>query len=595
MSREQLLGLADDVDRLLVAGVAAAGGDSLRRRGATLRELGKKVPALVPVADAVERVVAANKPGPAFLDLLVMGRQLRGSLAAAGVEGPLAPLPAGASWRTPLPVRELRPVYEALTVPGAGREGCLQDAVARNLFADLRLTAALFEALEDGYAPVADAAAEQGLPALGIGVLDELLSNLKLDGKALDARRLRAVCRIEPKVGAGLCRKALAEGSAALRVEALNRLPEVGGADEAEKEGLKYCGDKSRDVRAAALRSLAAGKGEEALATLLAALDDKEFAVRLAATRSLAESRHPRAAARLLAELQGLLPLLEEGPKKKAKKGSSGKRTGLPPKADATTLRAQSLVDALGKRKDGDRAAAARTMLALFPGGDPQLLFWVVAALGEMGPVIPEIAPALVDALAVKDNLLPFKALAVLEEFPPAERLAAVPALARFVEGGAGDNDDRVRALAFLCEHGDGRREVLAAARAALADRGLTKDYGIWDVLEALGKLGPRGKPLLPEIWSAFRDAPERRTYGMSEAGKAVARIDPEGAEAIPELIGMLGQKKKLVWALALHSLAAYRSKAREAIPAVELLTKSKDSYTKDLAEQTLQALKGLE
>src|SRR5579883_3303360 len=169
MSREELLGLAADTDRLLVAGVAAAGGDSLRRRAKTLTELGKKVPALAPVAETVGRVIGADKPGPAFLDLLVMTRQLRGSLAATRVDGPLTPLAGGGSWRTPLPVRELQPVYEALTQAGAGREEQLKDAAARELFGDLRLADALLEALEDGHPPVADAAAEQGLPALAVG------------------------------------------------------------------------------------------------------------------------------------------------------------------------------------------------------------------------------------------------------------------------------------------------------------------------------------------------------------------------------------------------------------------------------------------
>ena len=91
MPKEQLLGLAADVDRLLVAGAGVADGEVLRRRSKTLREMGKKVPALVPVADAVDRVTSASAPAAAFLDLLVMTRQVRASLATTGTDGPEYP------------------------------------------------------------------------------------------------------------------------------------------------------------------------------------------------------------------------------------------------------------------------------------------------------------------------------------------------------------------------------------------------------------------------------------------------------------------------------------------------------------------------
>src|SRR5205085_7143925 len=90
MSREQLLGLAGEVGRLLAAGApAAAGHDGLARRARALRERGGQVPALAAVADAVERVTAAapKQAAPAFLDLVLLARQLRADLSTAGAEG----------------------------------------------------------------------------------------------------------------------------------------------------------------------------------------------------------------------------------------------------------------------------------------------------------------------------------------------------------------------------------------------------------------------------------------------------------------------------------------------------------------------------
>src|SRR5690242_12364625 len=103
MPRDQLLGLVADVDRLLAAGATAAvGNDGLSRRGRTLRELGQKVAALQPVADAVQRVTTAStrEAGRAFLDLVVIARQLRGSLAGTGPEGPLQVIESSDSWQT---------------------------------------------------------------------------------------------------------------------------------------------------------------------------------------------------------------------------------------------------------------------------------------------------------------------------------------------------------------------------------------------------------------------------------------------------------------------------------------------------------------
>jgi hypothetical protein len=233
MPKEQLLGLGADADRLLAAGIGVADGDVLRRRSRTLRDLGKKVPALLPVADAVDRVTGASTPAPAFLDLLVVTRQVRASLATTGVDGALTPLAESGPWQTPVPVRDLYPVREVLTQPRSGREERINDAVERKLFGDLRLVPTLLRALADNYALLADVIAEAGVPALGRGVLPDLLSAFVPNGKSPDARRLRAICQIDPTSGAALCRRMLAEGSPAVRAEALARLAKAGASGSA--------------------------------------------------------------------------------------------------------------------------------------------------------------------------------------------------------------------------------------------------------------------------------------------------------------------------------------------------------------------------
>jgi hypothetical protein len=593
--QEELLGLAGDVDRLLAAGVSAAGGETLRRRGKTLRELGKKVPALVPVADAVERVTGGGKAPPAFLDLLVMSRQLRGSLASAGVDGPQASLPESGPWRTPVAVRELLPVYEALTQSGSGREERVKDAADRGLFGDLRLATALLAA-PDGYAAVADAVAGHGLPALGGAVLDELRASVRLDGKAGDARRLRAVCRIDPKAGAALCRQALAGGSPVLRVEALTRLPEV-AAGEAEESGLKYHKDKSGDVRAAALLALAAGESDEALSALFDGMEDLEYEARRAAEESLATTRHPRASARLLSELQRLLAVLEEpAPKEETAKTKGTKKAPAekPPERNTVRARAGSVAEVLGRRKDGDLRAAARAILPLLLDKEWRRHTEPATALHSLGPVTPEILPVLVDLLKSKDSYLASKAVHILDGFPPAAWEAAVPALVDYIESLVREDPPKLKAFSLLCKQAKRHRdEVFRGTRAVFRYRHLYKFDGLGTVLTELEKLGPLAMPVLPDILDAFRSPAQKDVRSPQEGKGALARIDPAGKVAIPELIGMLEGSRGTTKSIALTVLGPYGPKARQAIPAIERLAAGKDQFLAIDAEFALKAIRG--
>src|SRR5262249_20044087 len=182
---------------------------------------------------------------PAFIDLLTVARQIRASFSRAGTAGDLQPLPESGPWQTPLWARGVYPLREALTQSGQGRETTLKEAVERKTLGDLRLVPGLLDALGDGYAPVADLVAGQALPAVGRAVLPDLRAGLDLQGKVIDARKLWAICLIDPKEGAEWCRKAIKEGNATLRVQALERLPEVGKPGEAEKAGLELSREKN--------------------------------------------------------------------------------------------------------------------------------------------------------------------------------------------------------------------------------------------------------------------------------------------------------------------------------------------------------------
>src|SRR5581483_4896158 len=166
MPREQLLGLVADVDRLLAAGATAAvGHDGLSRRGRTLRELGQKVSALQPVAEAVERVTTAGtrEVGRAFLDLVVVARQLRGSLAGTGPAGELQAIEESGPWQTSMPTRDVYNTHEALATDASS--AALKEAMEREVTGDLRLLPSVLAALESNKSSIADPVADKVLPA----------------------------------------------------------------------------------------------------------------------------------------------------------------------------------------------------------------------------------------------------------------------------------------------------------------------------------------------------------------------------------------------------------------------------------------------
>jgi HEAT repeat protein len=426
MPREQIRALADDVGRLLAAGAATAPGDEkLRRRERALRELGQKVPVLAKVADAVRRVIEADTTQAAapLLDLLSIVRQVRAGLTTVGVEGELTPIESVGAWASETPARDLYPIIECLA--RTGRREIVAEAVRRGIVADLRLVGPLLGGLGDGYGELAERIAEEALPAFGPALLPTLRRALDLKGKAADARRLIAICKIDVRLGAELCRRALDEGSPALQVQALKCYPWVDSA-EAERAALALLArgvlpgiragagesddggpatkvlsrEVSRPVRAAALAALAGSRTAAALEALIAAAPD-HAEVWLVASSVLAALPHPDVVGRLVGELEAIAPVPGAGPagaKTKGKgrvKAAAGTEEGTP-----ATERACRLVDVLARRRGDRRAVEALIALLGHPASDlREAAVNALAALED--PQGLEAAAALVDDLKV--------------------------------------------------------------------------------------------------------------------------------------------------------------------------------------------------
>jgi len=608
MAKDQLLALTTDVDRLLAAGAASAGGsETLRKRGQTLRDLSQKVPALKPVADAIDKVLQASdkQAGTAFLDLTVMTRQLRASLSGVGVDGEIKPIPRSGPWQTPRSVRDLYPLQEVLSTSGSGREEKLKEGLERKVTNDLRLLSCLLNGLEDGYAPVAEMVMEKALPALGTGIVPEVIANLDVNGKVADTRRLEDVCKLDPPTGLDLCRKAIKEGNVLMRVKAVELLPDVADKTEAEKVGLELCKDKSGQVRAAAILALRTSSSDAALDAALDAAKDRDSNVQSAAGHTLAALPHPQTTPRLLREIDTHLTELDElkVPKKAkeepAKTGSKAK--GKPAVSEADKVKAERanvvrrinyLVGILAERKDprggAEREEAARAVLPLVEHKETDLRETAYRALGGIGTVIPEVLPALMTVLQEgKKNETTRVAAMALSQLPPAERAPAFDLIVKLARDSKADSQVRHVAIAMLPAHWKGHEDtILSVLRSILKE----KDRAVQNsAAQALGEIGPAAQAAVPEMLKIM----ESGDFYFYHYNNALPKVDPEGKLAIPGLIELLSSRKSQVTWQALHTLMQYGPKAKAAIPEVTRLLDHKEHYIQHGAQNALSALEG--
>lgn len=583
MPREQLLGLAHDVGRLLSAGSSAtAGHDGLARRARTLRELGAKVPTLAAVADAVERVTAAppKQAGPAFLDLVVLARQIRGGLSASGADGAMEAVPPSGPWRTPGAARDVCPAYEALTGSGSGRCEALQDAAQRNAAGDLRLVPALLGALEGGNQELADLIAEQALPAAGRAVLPDLTERLDLKGKAADARRLKAVCKIDPKLGADLCRRALDGGSVPVRVAALTCLPVVGRPGEAEQAGLPLLRDKNIDLRGAALRALCHATGDEALEALVEALVGDGW-MPWATRDLLAKVPHPKATARLAREIQTrVADLTPPASKKGGKRLTAANREERERQISVITL----CVETMAARKD-DPQAALRALLPLTRHEEPELRVAALHGLGAVGALTPEVRRAFEAELATPKGEVAAAAVDGLALLPPERREPFVPRLLALLADPNLDEDVAHPAILLLPAH-RGRYGKTILERLLVQLR--RKEWWPRDaVLDAVKDLGTAAAPLLPDLLQSMRDTKDHNWEDV------FAAVEPEGTAAVPALVAALKDRSARARVDALEGLSGYKERARAAEAAVEKLLQDRDRHVRQWAEIALKAIRG--
>jgi HEAT repeat protein len=111
------------------------------------------------------------------------------------------------------------------------------------------------------------------------------------------------------------------------------------------------------------------------------------------------------------------------------------------------------------------------------------------------------------------------------------------------------------------------------------------------EAAEALGDLGPDGKPALPAVLSALGDEGERV---RQNALRAIIAIGPD-EKAIQPLTNSLKDSDNIVRALSANALGQLGSLARRSVPALREALHDRDENVQKEAADALKAILGPE
>jgi HEAT repeat protein len=553
MPRETLQMLAADVERLLLGGGAAAAGDAgLRQWAEALRQLGRRVPALLAIAAAVERVVAApaGQGLPPLLDLLLIVRQVRAYLATAGVLVALTPLPPSGPWESGLPAADLGPLLDALLRRRWEVEQLFPAAWRSGRAADLRLVEpVVVHGLRWGEGTFLTFLLDRVLPGFGPAVVGDLRRHLDIHGKRSDGHRLRALVQLDPVAGVEACRQVLREGAAALGFDAADLLFQT--TPRAEAIPVLIEGLQNKAVRKSAVGVLRRC-GQAAVEPLTAALTDLDARVRQAAAEALEGIGRQAAPA-----VPALLRLLQD-------------RSG--------TLRGQ-VIDTL--RNTGDKPAElVPAFIACLRDRRADNRVRAADALQQLGTKASAAVPALLDSLddseaTVRDRVAEALRALIKKSGPPQRLFDAVQ-----------HASSRVRAAAFgVLGACDGSRvTVCTAAVAALHDQETEVRLAALDCLQEIGA----PQTAQPALVAALHDGDEDIRQA---AVRALGRAYPLAAAVVPALVAALKDRSGEVREAVLETLAELGPMARAAAPALLKMLGKRDADVRCEALRTLRQL----
>ncbi len=287
--------------RLSIAGSPLACGDfRLKKLIEPLRTAGKKAAVFGKVADAVEKLVEGPEKdsAQAMLELSTLVTAILYTQGKTGTDGKLKPIDTTdmGIHSTQAAARVLKPLLEALTTTGSGRQEIIEDAHRRGAFNDLRLVKPAVGAIDDVYGEIADFVTDKVLPLYGKAILPEIKATFDPKGKGGHVRRLRLMYQLDPEGTLPVAREVLDSGSKELKVAALECLS---GSKDDVSYLLEQATARAKDVRRAALRALSGFKEDTVVDTLMKAVSGADIEI---AAEPVSRNRSPKLLKFLFAE-----------------------------------------------------------------------------------------------------------------------------------------------------------------------------------------------------------------------------------------------------------------------------------------------------
>jgi HEAT repeat protein len=348
MSIAVLTQVYDEVRRLSIAGSVVAPGDfRLKKLIAPLEQAGAKSPVFAKVAQAVQAVVESTEKtsASALLELSTLINAILYTQGETGLPGELKPIETVnlGPQTTQASARVIKPLLVALTESGSGRVTIIKDALDRGAFRDLRLVKPTLTAIDDKNVGVSHFVATYILPLYGKAILPELRSKFDMKGKGGHLRRLALMHQLDPEGTRETVKQALEDGSKEMKVVAMECL---GDSPEDLSFLLEQAGAKAKEVRTAALKSLAKLNEPEAVEALKKAAKGNDLDITVEPLRA---QRNPQLLKFLIDECQQTLESVLKMKDKKA--------------AEKNVHRLQALVQCLDGRDDPE---TEKQVLSLF-------------------------------------------------------------------------------------------------------------------------------------------------------------------------------------------------------------------------------------
>jgi HEAT repeat protein len=479
------------------------------------------------LADAVERVcrAPAEEAATAWLDLLVLLRQVRSGVMSNGMDGELEKIPPSGPWRTTAPAEMVCAAAQALVSKGRGRDEAIRPLADKADGADLRLLDGLLRQLDDSYADLADFVADHVLPHFGRPILEELRAGYDPRGGAAHGRRLLAMAHIDAGVGRELALEGIKQGSPAVRLAALRALAVV-DPKEARRTAIEALAGKANPrLRLLAVETLERIKARdpETVSCLVQVLADKEFYGSHKAQTILGNIGR--------AAVPPLIKLLQ-GPDAEGRRKAIWALRGIgADAAEAVPTLITALDDSTVLYGASIPRCAMSTLAAIGPAArvavpaltrfldsdDPITHFEAVVALIKMTGKIRPHLPVLIEALSSSDIHLRWSAAQALEQIGPPAKVA-VPTLIKVLK----DRPGNVRhfAASALGRIGCNAEEVVPLLIPMVNER---EWYIRHHAIRALGFFGPKARAALPVLREAAKD---RSPYIQEVVSPALVAIE---------------------------------------------------------------------